>query len=86
MVNLYDMGASCEMFFRAYANRIKDRTQPACQHHSLRIYAFSITKISLYKYTENSTTKNEICLDKNFDIFFISAQNTDCGYSLEPPR
>ena len=23
---------------------------------------------------------------KNFDIFHISAQNTDCGYSLEPPR
>ena len=24
--------------------------------------------------------------DKNSDIFHISAQNTDCGYSLEPPR
>ena len=24
--------------------------------------------------------------DKNFDIFHISAQNIDCGYSLEPPR
>ena len=25
--------------------------------------------------------------DKNSDIFFyISAQNIDCGYSLEPPR
>ena len=24
--------------------------------------------------------------DKNFNIFFISAQNVDCGYSLEPPR
>ena len=23
---------------------------------------------------------------KNFDIFHISAQNIDCGYSLEPPR
>ena len=22
---------------------------------------------------------------KNFDIFHISAQNIDCGYSLEPP-
>ena len=27
--------------------------------------------------------KNEI---KNSDIFHISAQNMDCGYSLEPPR
>ena len=24
--------------------------------------------------------------DKNPDIFYISAQNIDCGYSLEPPR
>ena len=23
---------------------------------------------------------------KNFDIYHISAQNIDCGYSLEPPR
>ena len=23
---------------------------------------------------------------KNADIFYISAQNIDCGYSLEPPR
>ena len=23
---------------------------------------------------------------KNCDIFHISAQNVDCGYSLEPPR
>ena len=24
--------------------------------------------------------------DKNSDIFRISAQNIDCGYSLEPPH
>ena len=24
--------------------------------------------------------------DKKSDIFYISAQNIDCGYSLEPPR
>ena len=24
--------------------------------------------------------------DKNSDIFYISAQNIDCVYSLEPPR
>ena len=23
---------------------------------------------------------------KHFDIFFIFAQNIDCGYTLEPPR
>ena len=30
--------------------------------------------------------KNEKFSDKNSDIFHISAQNINCGYSLEPPR
>ena len=30
--------------------------------------------------------KNENFQIKNFDIFHISAQNIDCGYSLELPR
>ena len=30
--------------------------------------------------------KNENVQIKNSDIFHISAQNIDCGYSLEPPR
>ena len=30
--------------------------------------------------------KNENFQMKNSDIFFISAQNIDCRYSLEPPR
>ena len=30
--------------------------------------------------------KNEIFQIKNSEIFYISAQNIDCGYSLEPPR
>ena len=30
--------------------------------------------------------KNENFQLKIFDIFHISAQNIDCGYSLEPPR
>ena len=45
--------------------------------HSLRKHPYSNTvKISLPK-TENFS-------DKNSDIFQISAQNIDCGYSLEP--
>ena len=31
-------------------------------------------------------SKTEIFQIKNSDIFYISAQNIDCGYSLEPPR
>ena len=30
--------------------------------------------------------KNENFQIKKTDIFIISAQNIDCGYSLEPPR
>ena len=46
-----------------------------------------ITKICLFKYTENLTFKKM----KNFQIkknsiFHMSAQNIDCGYSLEPPQ
>ena len=47
----------------------------------------AITKTFLVKYTEKFTTKKWILLDeKNLIFFHISAQNIDCGYSLEPPR
>ena len=39
----------------------------------------NIVKISPPKQIENLQIKN-------FDIFHVSAQNIDCGYSLEPPR
>ena len=49
-------------------------------HYTLRKHAYSnILKILSQK-------KNETFQIKNSDIFQISAQNIDCGYSLEPPR
>ena len=45
-----------------------------------------ITKTRLFKYIENFTSKNWKFSDEYSDIFHISAQNIDCGYSLEPPR
>ena len=45
-----------------------------------------ITKTRLFKYIKIFATKNENFQIKNSDIFHISAQNIDCGYSLEPPR
>ena len=48
--------------------------------------SYLITKTHLFKYIENVTTKNWKFSDKNSEIFHISAQNIDCGYSLEPPR
>ena len=49
----------------------------------LQRHAYSNTlKILLPK----KKKKNENFQIKNSDIFHISAQNIDCGYSLEPPR
>ena len=49
-----------------------------------------ITKTRLFKYIENFTSKNRKFSGKKqvkySDIVHISAQNIDCGYSLEPPR
>ena len=46
-----------------------------------------ITKTRLYKYIENFTSKKtENFQIKTLILFYISAQNIDCGYSLEPPR
>ena len=47
------------------------------------------TKASLFKYTENLTTKILLfffSLNKNSDMFHNSGQNIDYGYSREPPR
>ena len=51
-----------------------------------RCVIWIITKTRLFKYIENFTSKNRKFSGKNSDIFYISAQNIDCGYSLEPPR
>ena len=48
-----------------------------------------ITKTRLFKYIEIFISNNWKFSDKkkkNSAIFYISAQNIDCGYSLEPPR
>ena len=46
----------------------------------------NITITRLYKYIENFTTQTESFQIKHSDIFHISAQNIDCGYSSEPPH
>ena len=52
----------------------------------LNIPIYIITKTRLFKYIENFTSKNGKFSDKKkTPIFFISAQNIYCGYSLEPP-
>ena len=46
---------------------------------TLRKHAYSNILKTLQPEKENFPIKNS-------DIFHISAQNIDCGYSLEPPR
>ena len=46
----------------------------------------SITKTRLFKYIEDFTSKNWKFSDRKLWNFLISAQNIDCGYSLEPPQ
>ena len=43
------------------------------------------TPIQIYRKFLYPKTGN-FQIKKNSDIFHISAQNIDCGYSLEPPR
>ena len=56
---------------------------PVCKtrfRYALRKHAYSnILKILQSK-------KGKFSDKKNSDVFHISAQNIDCGYSLEPPR
>ena len=66
-------------FFILYASLVS--YEPYCSSSHLLI-----TKTCLFKFIENFTTKNENFQIKISDIFHISAQNIDCGYSLEPPR
>ena len=57
---------------------------------------FLVVKISLHIHRASYITKTCLCTRmqkislsktiKTSDIFHISAQNIDCGYSLEPPR
>ena len=47
--------------------------------NTLREHAYSINRIFHLQKSENFQIKNS-------DVFHISAQNIDCGYSLEPPR
>ena len=50
------------------------------------IVSFALRKHAYSNILKNSPSKNEYFQIKNSDIFHISAQNIDCGYSLEPPR
>ena len=52
----------------------------------MQIYSVALRKHTYSNILKILPPKNENFLIKNSDIFHISAQNIDCGYSLEPPR
>ena len=70
------------------ARRVNDTCSPKgrCILLSKNTYKLIITKTRLFKYNENFTTKKWKFSEKTADIFHISAQNIDCGYSLELPQ
>ena len=49
-------------------------------------WEYSLQKHAYSNIQKISPPKTEIFQVKNSDIFHISTQNIDCGYSLEPPR
>ena len=51
-----------------------------------RIYIYNKRKHAYSHIFKISPPKPKSSHIKNSDIFNISAQNIDCGYSLEPPR
>ena len=64
-------------------------------HYKVDFLRLLYNQLSGTSHYENTPTKIyrkfhlqklKIFTEKNSDIFLISAQNIDCGYSLEPPR
>ena len=64
-----------------------DQSQNNIVISSAALRGVYIKKTRLFKYIRNFTIKQGkfSCKNKS-DIFHISAQNIDCGYSLEPPQ
>ena len=52
----------------------------------IRLYSFTLREQAYSNILKILPTTKWKFSDKNFDVFHISAQNIDCGYSLEPPR
>ena len=50
---------------------------------NVSFFHYENTPIQIYRRFSPKTKQKS---DKTSDIFHISAQNIDCGYSLEPPR
>ena len=78
--------------YNSFLKLISDATQEVPKPWSTAFLSqrknrWRTNKTRQFKYIENFTTKSWKFSDKNSDFFFhISAQNIDCGCSVEPPR
>ena len=86
----FKMQHFCKSFRTNYMQTVRQNAEVKCIFFSKapkKLFSTeNITKSRLFKYNENFTTKIWKFSDKNSDIFHISAQNRDYGYSLEPTR
>ena len=73
-------------YIQSSLTAVKTLIRPCGEQNGDNSDSSFITITSLFKYNENFTTTTWKFSDKNSDSFHISAQNIDCGYSLEPPR
>ena len=69
---------------RLYMNGYKTPKGSIWIAQHFRLSHYENTPIQIYWKFYNQ--KKEKFSDKIFNIFHISAQNIDCGYSLEPPH
>ena len=73
-------------------NIVQVRKEPQKTVFTLSILLYFANTDSHYEnmpihiYRKHLTPKIEKFQIKNANMFLISAQNIDCGYSLEPPR
>ena len=80
---------SCSSIF-TWTLLLLDSRFPPCLHnrrspHTIKRYChYENTPIQIYR--QFHLRKLKIFQIKSSDIFHITAQNIDCGYSLEPPR
>ena len=80
----------CQCFdcFRCTAFTLSIRTNSVDPYHTRRLVKVTITKTRLYNFDPLKPHFYIVKLGFTgiYIICLISAQNIDCGYSLEPPR
>ena len=80
--------------YQVQVGRIESLAQTMSGKESIKIYPYKRSTAHAYQYENTpfqiyrkiSPPKTENFQIKNSEIFQISAQNLDCGYSLESPR